>query len=466
MRETLLIRLASHAHQTLYWWRFTADNQLSTSGEIPDAAGLADWPFCASDTQIIALVPACDVLLRTVTIPGRLNRKTRKALPFLLEDEAVDEVEKLHITVLAAESPLVHLAAVDRTLMQMWQAWLDSAGLSPVQMLPDVFALPRVEGGCYWRLGEQQLIRESHWQGMVLEAGLLAAFPPERVARWQACTAAVPLSVTHLPAASLLQGDGQLPRQQARGLWRTPGYLLSLWLVLALITWGLEGYRQYREDAKANARMQVLYQKAFPGSKPAQDPWREFNRKTSRYSGAFLPLLRALDGALPAAAAVKALAFDIATPGLKVELAGTSLMAINSLKQRLPPGFRLSQTESGEVTLMAPRKVPEPPLSVAQQLRQMTQQVAQKPAVEARTGDPAALLTRTGQSAQLPVLTVAAQREALAVNFAGVVRFTRLAEWLQTLEYQFGIVVQQLRLADKGQGEVEVKQLTLSSGGL
>jgi general secretion pathway protein L len=50
----------------------------------------------------------------------------------------------------------------------------------------------------------------------------------------------------------------------------------------------------------------------------------------------------------------------------------------------------------------------------------------------------------------------------LEIKYATPVPFTSLANWLQTLEVQYGIVPQQVELTDKGQGNVQVERLVLS----
>ncbi|MGL5600936.1 MAG: type II secretion system protein GspL [Silvania sp.] len=474
MREQLVIRLASHAQQAMHWWLFSADRRLQASGQVPDAASLASLQHHAKDSPAIALVPTCDVVLRAVYLPGRLNRKTQKALPFLLEDEVVDEPEKLHVAVLACELPKVHLAAVDNTLMQTWRSWLDLAGLRVEKMLPDVFALPLVEGGCRWLLGDQHLIRESRWQGMVLEASLLAALPPGREAGWQTCGGELPLSVAHLPAVSLLQGGWQPQRQYPRipGIWRVPGTLLALMLMLVLIGWGLEKYQQYRDESQLAAQMQALYQKAFPGSPPAGDPWREFNTRMARARSGFLPLVLGLDVLLPAGVVVQALQFDTSTQALNAQLSGITPLAMNAIAARLPPTLTL-QTRAGGVTLSnntqaLARKVTPDQLprvaQMAQQLQQMKGQTAQKSAVSAPDADLSALITQTRKEAHLPALTLVKQGKGLELRFGTAVHFASLIDWLQTLDYHYGIVARQVELNDKGQGNVEVTRLALSRG--
>lgn len=480
MSTIFMIRLASHAGQEMHWWRFSADKQLHSSGQVPDAASLASLQPDVQDNPVIALVPACDVILRAVDLPGRLNRKTQKALPFLLEESVVDDPESLHVTVLAWASPTVHLAAVSRSLMQEWCGWLESAGLRVDKMLPDIFALPLTEGGCRWSLGEQHLIRESHWQGMTLESVLLAALPDERTSGWQSCCSETAMHIAHLPDANLLNGEWKPQRQKIplHDGWRWPGYLLALSLLLALTLFGLERFQQYREVSRLEAQMQALYQQAFPGSPTAGDPWREFNLKAARNRGAFLSLLRALDESLPAAVTMQSLQYDAASQGLTAQLSGTSPVTLKAIEQQLPSSVMLrtdpQQSSASEITLVLkkaglPRHLTatDRPRDVqrAQQLQQMKMLMAQQSLVNTTGADLRSLLQQTREKAQLTALSVVEQDGALTLHFEAAVPFSHLTGWLQQLEYHHGIVPQQVQLMDKGEGNVEVKRLVLTRGG-
>jgi general secretion pathway protein L len=477
MSQTLFIRLASEALQPMHWWLFSASDHLLASGQVPDAASLASLQQYATDQRVIALVPACDVVLRAVTLPGRLTRKSRHALPFLLEDDVVEDPAQLHVAVLAHQPPRVHLAAVEHGLMQQWLSWLAQAEIRVQQMLPDVLALPLHDEGYRWRLGEQHLIRESRWQGMVLEDELLACLPAAQTSRWQTSHLALPLSVAHLPTATLLQGRYSASGNKTRslGAWRTPTYLLACCLVLALAVQGLDSFSLSREQSQLEAQMASLYRQTFPGSKRVKDPWHEFNRQIADRSGHFLPLLRALDTALPPSAQVQSLQFDASKPELAVQLSGASPVALAAMEQQLATDFYLRRDEqnnpSAPVTVFLGNKPThnrERPSAlprieqIKQQLAQMKLQAAQQTVLAPSESDIAELLASSSQQAHLPAPHLANPGNTLELKYERPLRFDALANWLQTLERQHGIIAQQVELADKGQGNVEVKRLLLA----
>lgn len=475
MNETLLIRLASHAQQTIYWWLFTADDQLLFSGELADAASLANLQSYAASRQVIALVPACDVVLKSVSLPGKLTRKTQNALPFLLEDEVVEDPIKLHVAVLAHEPPLVHLSAIEHSVMQQWLKWLEDAGLTVNRMLPDVFALPDYDTGCRGCLGEQYLIRESRWRGMVLEQELMACLPEDNIARWQSAPQTLPLRVSHLPAGTLLQGAYQ-PRKYQNGqlaIWRMPAWLLAASLVITLASTALENFTDSREQAQLNQQMVALYRQTFPGNKRVSDPWNEFQKKMEARSSHFLPLVRTLDSVLPSSVQVQSLQFDAPGRELQAQLSGATAIALKAMEQQLPANFSLRVNEKDGATIylrmqtMRP-KVAHSELTHVQQMKQKLARMqilaAQKPLLPAPDADIATLIEQASLKAHLPVSPPAQQGNQFEFRYPGALRFSDFANWLQTLELQYGIVAQQVQLASKGQGTVEVKRLVLSRG--
>lgn len=477
MSETLLIRLASKASQPVHWWLFSASDRLLFSGQLPNAAALASLQKYTPGSQVIALVPACDLILRPVKLPARLTRKTRKALPFLLEDEVAEETAQLHIAVLAHEATLVHLAAVEHSVMQAWLSWLHDAGLQASRMLPDVFALPEMAAGCRWKLGEQHLMRQSRWQGMVLEEELIACLPVEKAEPWQNPAQPLPLRAAHLPAATLLQGVYQ-PRSKktARpGVWRAPIGLLAAGLVIGLTIQGLEALSLKQQQTRLHKQMSSLYHQLYPGNRPVSDPWRAFNQRMDDQKVHFLPLAQALDSLLAAPLQVQSLRYAAAEQQLQAQLSGASAVALQAMEQRLPAGFSLRIAEkngiSGIATVYLGRKSPRqkeslPAMSDVEKMKwplaAMQAVAAQQSAAPAQESNIAAVIASSREKAHLPPVPIVQKGQTLELNYASPQRFSALVNWLQTLEFQHGIVTQLVELTDKGQGNVAVERLVLS----
>ena len=122
----------------------------------------------------------------------------------MLEDEIASDVEKLHITVLAHQGQQVQIAAVEQEQMQRWLSWLADAGLTAQQLLPDVLALPQPADGSWsmLQLGSQWLIRQSQWQGTVVDDNWLPI--------WMSSHEQLPRLHSYTPASEAITAEWQI----------------------------------------------------------------------------------------------------------------------------------------------------------------------------------------------------------------------------------------------------------------
>lgn len=92
-------------------------------------------------------VPTQQVLLTSVTVPGKRAADWMQALPYMLEESLAQPIEQLHFAVLhreksGAQAGLTHVAVVEKTLMQQWVDELKAHGLTQAALVPDCFQVP------------------------------------------------------------------------------------------------------------------------------------------------------------------------------------------------------------------------------------------------------------------------------------------------------------------------------------
>jgi len=184
MAETLYIRIGSKTHDSIHWLIKTdANDEIIASGELSDSTELTQLTEKAKQRKVITLVPSCDVVLKSLSVPSKSTRAMRLAVPYMLEDELAQDVEQLFFAYPeidkqfdeAASDKNCYVAALDRTLMQQWLQWFIDADINCKKMLPDVLALPYVNNGCSAIVLEEQiLLRQGIWQGMTID---LSAWP-------------------------------------------------------------------------------------------------------------------------------------------------------------------------------------------------------------------------------------------------------------------------------------------------
>ncbi|NQY63393.1 MAG: type II secretion system protein GspL [Alteromonadaceae bacterium] len=175
MTETLYIRLGSQAEDKIHWL-IEADEtkEIIASGELLGAGQLNQLTEKAAQREVVVFVPGCDVALKSLNVPSSSERATKLAVPYMLEDELAQDVEQLFFAYSNIKKDdkgnNCFVVAVEHQQMELWQSWLANAELTCKKMMVDLLAMPEVEDG--WTaiaLGDQILLRQSSWQGFVVD---------------------------------------------------------------------------------------------------------------------------------------------------------------------------------------------------------------------------------------------------------------------------------------------------------
>lgn len=174
MGETLFIRLGSQANDKIHWLiKTNGQDEVIASGELPNAKELKQLTEKSSTREVVAFVPACDIAMKSLTVPGASKRSIRMAAPYMLEDDLAQDVEQLFFAFSEqkdnAQGHNCFLAVVEREQLAMWQTWLKDANIFCKFIQPDALALPFNEAASAITLGEQTLLRSAPWQAMAFE---------------------------------------------------------------------------------------------------------------------------------------------------------------------------------------------------------------------------------------------------------------------------------------------------------
>ncbi|MGL5303529.1 MAG: type II secretion system protein GspL [Aeromonas sp.] len=299
MSETLVIRLGTHQHQPVPWLVCSELGQaIIASGTLPSAHALTELQTHAAGRPVITLVPGCDLIFSRVTLPGRYHRRSAAALPYLLEEQVASDVDTLHLVVLAHDGPRVDLLAVDRQKIGEWLGWLKAAGLNSLQLLPDVLALPpAADGWSALQLGEEWVVRQGPYSGIVADEPLLAlllATWPEQgrepasihchtqlpaianshtYGSWQAAEPALPMlrlaKGALASSVNLLAGPYRSHTEYGRywRQWRKVTITAGLLLLLALGQRAVHLYQLTEQNKVLKAQISEVYTRIFPGER-------------------------------------------------------------------------------------------------------------------------------------------------------------------------------------------------------
>ncbi len=101
-----------------------------------------------SHFKTIFLVQGESVLLTGVSIPARQTRQLYRALPFVVEEQVAEDIEKLHLAVgPKLDNGEIMVAAVQHDLMLGWINLLSEVGLQADYIMPDSLLLPVQKDG-------------------------------------------------------------------------------------------------------------------------------------------------------------------------------------------------------------------------------------------------------------------------------------------------------------------------------
>lgn len=294
MNEQLIIRLGSLATQPVQWLVWSPlTEEVIASGNLTQATELPELAKRLGQRPVIALVPACDVVLKTITLPGKPSRQLLQALPFMLEEDQAEDIEQLLIVqgkaLFQHNQHQQQVAVVRRSVLETWLQWLQVAGFSVQKMIPDALLLPDLaEQAVVIECGEQWLLRQGPWQVSCIDAGWwpdylgLLALPsvlsyspwPEHILQvHQLAPAELPLALLarQLPQQSfnLLQGDyaPKKPQNKHWQQWRRSATLAAVCLGVYLLSVGLEAWQFKRQATTASTEAMTLYKSKFPNER-------------------------------------------------------------------------------------------------------------------------------------------------------------------------------------------------------
>ena len=144
MAEYLVIRLGPDPERIADWIAVDSDG---TRRSPPVTGPLAEAARDVADRDVIVLVPATSVLTTTVDIPVKGGSRLLAALPFALEENLADDVDKLHFAAGSRrESGLLPVAVTGLEQMSEWLGILEDAGIVADRLVPENQGLAIIPG--------------------------------------------------------------------------------------------------------------------------------------------------------------------------------------------------------------------------------------------------------------------------------------------------------------------------------
>lgn len=388
MSERLYIRLGKVPEASCQWLVWSEQEQeVIASGELANASELVGLQDRAAYRPVDILVPSAAVTLTTIDLPEKGQQKALKALPFMLEESIIDNVDEMHFVVGPRDGERVSVAAVANEQMMMWLEWLNEAGITARSFIPDSLALPL--HGCDWaamRFGQETLIRTGQASGQSYSPQWLHLALPQLNASGDHLSVATYTELEfpglkstpqqlEMPMLVLAKGVAQAPINLLSGMFKPQkeyGQSLSLWrnavlvfvvaFVLLLIDKGINIYRAEAQISALQQQTQEVYRQLKPGSGvPANLIPGQLRNQLKKLQGQgggneFFAMLQQLKGAFAKVPALKpnSLRFDGNRGELRMQVTATTYAQIEQFKEAISGQFKVDagamNSSDGKVT--------------------------------------------------------------------------------------------------------------------
>ncbi|MBA6342428.1 type II secretion system protein GspL [Colwellia sp. MB02u-10] len=305
MGETLFIRLGSQVENKIHWLiKTNGQEDIIASGELPNAKALSQLTEKSTARDVVVFVPASDIAIKRLKVPGSSQRAIRLAAPYMMEETLAQDVEQLCFsfsdTKQDEQGHNCFVAALERKQLELWLQWLANAGIFTESIIPDALALPLdSQSSTAVMLGEQVLIRLGAWQVMSFEANAWPIIAQHFSAQAENSALAdnentilaysslpqvpgeikveylpeeLPLAIlanNHSAKFNLLQGEFQVKekRSATKTNWLWVAGIAGVALVLNFTLKGAELYRLSDQQSVIEAQIIANYKAAFPETK-------------------------------------------------------------------------------------------------------------------------------------------------------------------------------------------------------
>ncbi|HEX4045003.1 MAG TPA: type II secretion system protein GspL [Gammaproteobacteria bacterium] len=347
---------------------------------------------------VIVLVPAEDVWITQVQLPKMNRTRLLQAVPYALEDQLIDEVDKLHFAIgESAANNVWPVAVVAHEKMQQWLQVLQALTIQPDIMLPVSLALPYSD--MRWMIAlydEMAIARLGQYQGFACDpinltewlTLLLSTNPPPAVIdvthyqattgnpRWigQSMINGVKIEETSAdanpflvdvdqaallkPAINLLQRSHAVKKSklpQMNKLWQTVLVLCVIWISMLLLYPTVSYFILKQRDEKLQEAITQIYQTHFPQAKNIIAPKLRLEEKVRKLAAKsndnrVLVLLAAVGTSMQQVKNINLKRMDYQQKQLTVELNAGSPEEMTAFTQTLTQqGLQVKQQQANLV---------------------------------------------------------------------------------------------------------------------
>ncbi len=143
MADNIVIRLFADPDRAVEW--ILTDSSGARHGE-PSSGTLIEAATAIGSHSVIVLLPSSDMLITTADIPAK-GSKLLQAVPFALEEQLAEDIDRLHFAVGQRRSNgLTPVVVTNRERFEDYLLRLAGAGIGPDAIYPEIQGLARIPG--------------------------------------------------------------------------------------------------------------------------------------------------------------------------------------------------------------------------------------------------------------------------------------------------------------------------------
>ena len=381
MRNMMLLRANPFESQSWSWLHLDA---AGVARGVIHEGSLADAAAEANGLRVIVLMPGTDCLLTSVRVPGRKRKKLLQAVPYALEEQLSDDVDRLHFAVgIELSSGTWQVAVTNKQRMHSLMAELGEAGLDVQHVLPEQLALPLSEGGTSVLINhDMAVVRNSEHSGYAVDADNLGAvliarepddpdieavlqvyveqdaaqadigeYPGEiRIEPYARDPLGIFAKGLDMKTINLLQGEFSHAGEWGRVLrpWRATAALLLAGVVISNAVMAVDYYRLSKESERLTMQIEDTFRKALPDTRRLVNPRAQMQQKLDelqhgrRMDSRFLNLIGQAGVVIKDLDDVEISGANFRGGRLDLDISVGSLQLLDQLKQALAKNGALS----------------------------------------------------------------------------------------------------------------------------
>jgi general secretion pathway protein L len=380
MRHFLVIRLHGDAQRQVSWAIFDSGGFI-----IESATNMALELVPLRNHSPVILVPSTELLLTQVDIPSKQWQRIVQAIPYALEEQLAEDIETLHFAVgqRVSQTGEIALAIIANRQMEAYLQQLNTVGITPTRLIPDILVVPQPEAG--WGIvffDNVALVRIGLQAGFAIETIHLKkalslalvehqAHPPQQLVIYNNSQQSIldELSELGIPIEEKNHDSGALawlipgllakntinliqgkyhPQNKIKHLWRPwrlTAALVLLWLTIQAIQQSIFYHNLRQQQQILNTQIVALYRKTVPQARKIVNPRVQMEQQLTalqtqhgQYSKSddnFLELLNSISIPLVRTPGFDLKRLDYQQGRLNLQIEVANLQALESLKLRL-----------------------------------------------------------------------------------------------------------------------------------